>query len=394
MIKYKFITLIGFALLVLLMNACGAEPTSLQGEAVSSTALPTAELAQPTTKLDQDSNNITRVVKPTQEETPTITTEDKSEEEWEKLPVLTSITIEAGTTLDVPDFFSSDEVGELAILTELTEDELRTAGAVYEVVVVYKEKEIPVQVTIIDTTAPVITGIDDFSVIAGEAISYKKDLELTDNANGEVALDINRESVDASVPGEYLVTYLATDASGNQTSVQITITVKDAAFAEKEQEVERLAEELFVDVLSDDMTKWDITYALWNWCRTKIAYSYSKGDRSSIVAGAYEGLHDRTGDCYAYYATFTYLLQKCDIETIEITRVGGTSNHWWNLVNLGDGWYHCDSSPRRKGDSYRCFMQTDAQVQAYTDSYPEHPNYYVFDESLYPERGTTIVYGD
>ena len=78
---------------------------------------------------------------------------------------------------------------------------------------------------------------------------------------------------------------------------------------------------------------------------------------------------------------------------MEVRRVGGTSDHWWNLVNLGNGWYHCDSSPRRKKDTYRCFMQTDIQIQAYTDSRPEHPNYYVFDETLYPERATEIVYG-
>jgi hypothetical protein len=39
-------------------------------------------------------------------------------------------------------------------------------------------------------------------------------------------------------------------------------------------------------------------------------------------------------------------------------------------------------------------MQTDAQVQSYTDSYPQHPNYYVFDTSLYPERGEEIIFGD
>jgi hypothetical protein len=38
-------------------------------------------------------------------------------------------------------------------------------------------------------------------------------------------------------------------------------------------------------------------------------------------------------------------------------------------------------------------MQTDAQVAAYTRAYPEKPNYYTFDETLLPERETTIIYG-
>ena len=63
-------------------------------------------------------------------------------------------------------------------------------------------------------------------------------------------------------------------------------------------------------------------------------------------------------------------------------------------MHIESGWYHCDASPRREGDHYKCFMQTDAQIQAYTESYPQHPNYYTFDPELYPERATEIIYGD
>ncbi len=48
----------------------------------------------------------------------------------------------------------------------------------------------------------------------------------------------------------------------------------------------------------------------------------------------------------------------------------------------------------KKGDTYLCYMQTDAQVQAYTDSYPKHPNYYTFDGSLYPERAVNVIFGN
>jgi hypothetical protein len=76
---------------------------------------------------------------------------------------------------------------------------------------------------------------------------------------------------------------------------------------------------------------------------------------------------------------------------MRVTRVGGSSNHYWNLVNCGDGWYHFDCSWRIHGDYYVTFMKTDAEVAAYTDDYtrryPNHPNYYTFDPSLYPERG-------
>lgn len=248
----------------------------------------------------------------------------------------------------------------------------------------------PTPTPVPDTMPPVITGLSDKEVYVGETVSYKKGVSVSDNIDKDIALEIDASEVDLDTAGEYQVVYSAKDAAGNVTVETIKVTVK--IMDQKEVEVNKLADELIAELITEDMSKWDTCYKLWNWCRTKIKYAYSAGDRSTIYAGAYEGLHDRSGDCYAYFATFTILLQKCGIETLEVRRVGGDSNHWWNLVNLGDGWYHCDSSPRKVGHTYKCFMQTDAQIQEYTDFYKEKPNYYTFDTSLYPEREITIIY--
>lgn len=329
---------------------------------------------------------------PTEEITPSPTPVPEK-----RVPILTSFCIEAGTELGIPDFFVSledipEEEGIFTIDRELTEEELRQTGAVYELPVSYDGQELTITVEIIDTTPPVIEGAKNIEVFAGDTISYKKGIELSDNAAGEVSLSVENDEVDLNTPGNYPVRYVATDSSGNSSVSEITVFVRE--HSDKEKITDELAEALIQELTTETMSDWDKCYKLWNWCRTKISYSYSAGDRSSVYAGAYEGLHNRSGDCYVYYATFTLLLQKCGIETMEIRRTGGKSDHWWNLVNLGDGWYHCDSSPRKKGDKYRCFMQTDAQVQAYTDAHPEHPNYYTFDETLYPERATEIVYGE
>lgn len=301
-------------------------------------------------------------------------------------------TVEAGGSFDIRVFFDPEDAPEDAVLIpELTEGQMRAAGAVYELSLCCGDQAVGVTVEIVDTTPPVILGAEDLTIYVGDSVSYRKGITLSDNADGEISLEIKNDSVDLEKEGEYPVRYVATDVSGNVSEEEIILYVLERSDLEKE--VDELADALIGELVTDDMTKWDICYALWNWCRTKIRYSYSAGERT-IYAGAFEGLHDKCGDCYVYYATFTILLEKCGIETMEIRRVGGTSDHWWNLVNLGDGWYHCDSSPRRNGDHYRCFMQTDAQVQAYTESYPEHPNYYVFDDTLYPERGTEILYGE
>ncbi len=65
---------------------------------------------------------------------------------------------------------------------------------------------------------------------------------------------------------------------------------------------------------------------------------------------------------------------------MRVTRVGGKTQHFWNLINCGDGWYHYDSTPHK--DGAETFMLTDAEVEAYTKKVGR--NYYTFDKSKYP----------
>lgn len=312
----------------------------------------------------------------------------KQEEPAQEL--LKNIRLEAGAGLSAENLFAAYKGEEVRFVTELTPQELSDVGAVYTVSVVYLGQTVDVTVEVVDTTEPVIEG-KDITVEMGTNVSYRKNVSATDNSGVEPSLEIDNSQVNISVPGIYPVYYTATDASGNTATVQVSLTVVERKDVTEEM-VFQEADDLLAEIITPEMSRWDIAYTLWNWCRKQIQYSYSAGERSSIYAGAYEGLHDRKGDCYVYYATFAVLLDRVGIENMCVQRVGGTSDHWWNLVNIGDGWYHCDASPRNENHTYRCFMQTDEQLQWYTDYYKEHPNYYTFDPESLPERATAIVY--
>lgn len=308
--------------------------------------------------------------------------------------ILTQIQIEAGTPeIKASDFFAEYEDQEIDFESPLTEEDLMAVGSVYEIEVSYLDQIFTVSVEIIDTTPPEISGITALSVDAGDSISYKKNIETSDNSNGEITLTVDSSEVDLNTPGTYPVYYTAEDPSGNQTTAETTVTV-NVVIPPEEADTLALAQGVIAKQVTSEMSQWDMAYALWYWCRYNIRYTSTSTHYDEVWQGAYQGLKKKSGDCYVFYATYSYLLTCCGIENMKVTRINGTSNHYWNLVNVGNGWYHCDSSPRRTGDPYVCFMQTDAQVKAYTDSYPEHPNYYTFDESLYPERGTEIVFGD
>ena len=273
-------------------------------------------------------------------------------------------------------------------------------------------KQLRQKVLAADTTAPEILGLSEFVVKVGDNLSYKRgvtvqddsgrdiacrerySIDTQDDSGRDVSLVIDNSQVNLSQLGTYVVIYSATDLSGNTTTVEVPVTVIEGDPVDP-QIVYDLADKLIADLLTEDMALQDKVFKLWNWCRTKIKYSYSAGART-VYEAAYEGLYGRKGDCYIYYATMEVLLDRLGVENMKVARVGGVSNHWWNLVNLGDGWYHCDASPRQKGDPYLCFMQTDEQLAKYTVYYeatnPGHPNYFTFDETLYPERETTIIY--
>lgn len=94
--------------------------------------------------------------------------------------------------------------------------------------VIYKETR---EVDIVDTTKPVITGVSDssidntvltYDVLSGISVSDNSGEELTIKTSGTLSLGI---------PGSYVVTYTATDSSGNTASASRTITITQAVWS-------------------------------------------------------------------------------------------------------------------------------------------------------------------
>lgn len=150
--------------------------------------------------------------------------------------------------------------------------------------------------------------------------------------------------------------------------------------------LEEAVTELLEAIITDDMDKLAQTRAVFDYTRTHITYT-GTSDKSNWEEGAYEGLTARKGDCFTYYAVSRALLTALGIDNLEVQRVGGPTSHFWNLVNIGTGWYHFDATPRSsKMPAFVSFMFTDEEAADYTERAGR--NYYTFDGTLYPERAT------
>lgn len=155
-----------------------------------------------------------------------------------------------------------------------------------------------------------------------------------------------------------------------------------------EEKLDAQVQKVLDSIITDGMTKLEQAKAVWSFTKNGISYTGSS-DKSDWISGAYTGLTARRGDCFTYYAVSRALLTALGIDNLEVRRVGGVSSHYWNLVNCGDGWYHFDATPRSgKMPYFVSFMFTDEEAAAYTAKVGGGREYYAFDGSLYPERGT------
>lgn len=238
-----------------------------------------------------------------------------------------------------------------------------------------------------DQEPPVINGVKDQSININGTVSYKKGVTVTDNQDSNPKLSVDASKVDLRKEGTYTVIYKAVDQAGNITKKEATITVMSQSNYENKGEMDTLAAAVLSEITTAGMSKLQIAKAIYQWCSENINYTDSS-DKSSWVNGAIQGLKIRSGDCYNYFAAAKALLTQAGIENVDIVKSDTSeSSHFWSLVNVGEGYYHFDCTPRiGKGDYF--FMVTDEQLEAYSKT---HENSHVFDSSLYPKRATKVI---
>lgn len=87
-----------------------------------------------------------------------------------------------------------------------------------------KETE-TINVNIVDTKQPEIIGAEDRTIKQGETIDLKENIKVEDNTDELIDVSVIGK-VDTNVPGEYEITYIATDKSNNSSEKKIKITVE------------------------------------------------------------------------------------------------------------------------------------------------------------------------
>lgn len=246
-----------------------------------------------------------------------------------------------------------------------------------------------------DVTPPLIEGVRELTITAGESVSYKKGVTVTDDYDETVELTVDNSAVDTDTPGDYEVIYRATDRYGNMAEVVTVLHVKEVPktvlpagsdIPMTAEAVNAEADRILASITNSSMSQYEVIKAIYDWVHTRISYKNGT-PKTDWVTGAYYGLVLEQGDCFAFAMASKCLLDRAGITNMDIERIRvGNGMHFWNLVDIGEGWHHFDTC--RRGDGVSFFYLTDAELMEYSNAhvardYPNGSHYY--DRSLYPE---------
>lgn len=253
-----------------------------------------------------------------------------------------------------------------------------------------RTSQLSVKWQIEDTTPPVISGWvgsngynskDVFMVAYSDReYDFTKYVKATDNMGGKVKLEADTGKINWKKSGVYKITYKATDLVGNVAEKSAKVQVRAV------NDLDRMADSILKNIVKDSWSDQKKAEAIYRYLRKNYSYVDSN-DHESWEKSALYGLRYQSGNCFVFYSVSRLLLTRCGIPNIEVKRSAGSRHgHWWNYVYIDGGWYHFDTTPRRRRATF-CLV-TDDQLTAYSRA---AGNSHIWDKALIPKGATKKI---
>lgn len=192
-----------------------------------------------------------------------------------------------------------------------------------------------------DTEGPEFTGLGTLSVKKHSSPDYQSGVRAIDAKEGEVSFSVSADAVDTSKAGTYYATYTAKDSRGNTTTKKRKVEVAHDA-----EDTQELIRQMAAQCGNDPQS-------IRNFVRSRIKYNSNWGGDDPV----WYGFTNNKGNCYVHALCFQAILREKGISTqlIWVT----DKSHYWNLVYVGGGWKHMDTTPSSLHGRY--ILMNDAQ---------------------------------
>ncbi|MDR1914114.1 MAG: hypothetical protein LBQ68_06500 [Clostridiales bacterium] len=232
-----------------------------------------------------------------------------------------------------------------------------------------------------DTTPPVFEPILNRYAQINSEIDYITGIAATDDS-GFCEITVDSHEVDPTAAGRYRLLYTATDAAGNSVTQEAFLALSKIL----PQTVFNAADGILKEITTDEMTQKEKARAIFDYVVHGFRYT-TNSEHNNAIDGAHQAFTRKSGDCFIFYSSSEVLLTRAGIPNIQVRRLvtpqNGYAPHYWNLIDVGEGWYYYDSTPIARNLGRDRFYFTESELQQLAKQIGTGA--YFYDESLYPK---------
>ena len=220
------------------------------------------------------------------------------------------------------------------------------------------------------------------SVILEQMGNYNPDFNIKYTGSLDNIEEVLKNMVDKDIYLKSNISEVYWDLSGTKTVSYINVKVTYILTAEERIKADKIIDGILADIIKPYMNNHE---------KAKAVHDYivlnGKYDENKIYYSDYDLLTEGISVCNGY-ALLTYnMLNKLNIPVKLISGTGAGEAHIWNMVKLGDYWFHLDTTwndplPDMGTVSYSYYMLTEKEITK------DH----TIDENIELPKSTKIYY--
>lgn len=240
-----------------------------------------------------------------------------------------------------------------------------------------------------DNDAPVFTGVENKIIQLGTAFNPLEGVRASDAVDGDVTASIQVSGqVDIYTEGTYELHYSVMDLSNNTTAITRIITVQNGQ-VDNEEGIQDVAdgpylsvekakqlESTYLTISRVSFTGSNALELLQQMTTHLVKYtSFVPNGSGRIADSSYGAICENRATDQGFARALLYM---CEQQAIECYYVSGTLNGMdmaWNIVKVGENYYHIDTAYQRiNGIEFKLSSTSEMKELGY-----------VFDEDYYPK---------
>lgn len=198
-------------------------------------------------------------------------------------------------------------------------------------------------------------NINRLNKYADDLVEKAMSEELAKTSSAGDYLKFSWDEYKKSISGYYLYEY-------SKYNYYLKITYKFTYYTTYGQEMilDRDVKEFVENNIDFNDSNLEKVSKIYNYISNNVKYNKNIGD---IKYSAYSAYENKSAICQGYSTLLYKMLKEADIENVRIIR---SSTHSWNIVKIGDMYYHLDATweatTKKKGD-YNYFLKGSNEIK-------------------------------